>query len=339
MGYLLLRIFVFLITLSTIKVFAQDAVVEKKCIDCHTKVTSKKIKHKPVAEGCDKCHISNGQKHPQEDVEGFVLTKKIPLLCFSCHKNQYKESSVHKPVGEGDCLSCHPAHSADEAHLTALPSPKQCYFCHTELKDTVSKASVLHGAMNDSLSCLVCHSPHASSQKKILLLEEKALCFSCHDKPVKKEARVIPDMKKYIEKNKYVHGAIDNNGCVICHDPHAAKNEKLLVSSFPPGNYAGGRKENYKLCFASCHETTLIEDSLTKETGFRNGNVNLHYLHVTKEKGRSCENCHDAHASNNLYLLADKVKFGSWQMPVGFKRIEKGGTCAPGCHSEKTYRK
>jgi predicted CXXCH cytochrome family protein len=318
-------------------VLAQVKTTQKTCLDCHNKINTKRFIHKPSKESCNDCHVATGKPHPSEDVEGFKLTEKVPQLCFKCHENKYQFQNVHKPFSEGDCLSCHPVHSADEIHLTSILPPKQCYFCHTDLKDSVAKSSLVHGAMKNDISCLICHSPHASPEKKILLVEEKTLCFSCHNKPVITASRTIPNMKLLIEKNKYVHGAIDNNGCAVCHNPHASRNKNLLRASYPEGNYTAGKIENYNQCLSSCHENTLIEDAVSKETGFRTGSKNLHFLHVNKDKGRSCNNCHEVHASNNLYLLADNVKFGSWEMPLRFIRQEKGGSCTPGCHGEKSY--
>ena len=338
MGKIPFIIVLFLAAL-TIDVPAQKSAGVKTCMDCHGKVVEKKVPHKPVTEGCGKCHTSNGKKHPLEDVAGFTLTLKVPQLCFSCHENKYQDAHVHRPVTDGDCGACHDAHSSNEKHLTSILPPKQCYFCHTDLKDSVAKASLVHGAMNDSLTCLRCHNPHATPEKKLLISEEKTLCFSCHNKPIKKDKRTIQNMKHFIETSKYVHGTIDNNGCAVCHNPHASDNGNLLRASFPSSNYAPGKKENYNQCFPSCHESTMIEDSVSRETGFRNGSKNLHYLHVVKEKGRSCTNCHNVHASNNLYLLEDKVKFGEWDMPLLFKRIDKGGSCTPGCHREKSYQR
>lgn len=333
----LLYIFLTLGETFAYPVFAQIKTSQKTCVDCHNKIITKRFIHIPSKESCMDCHQATGKPHPSEDVEGFKLVEKIPQLCFKCHENKYQLKNIHKPLSDGDCLSCHPVHSADEIHLTSILPPKQCYFCHTDLKDSVAKSSLIHGAMKNAVSCLICHSPHASAEKKILLMEEKTLCFSCHNKPVLNANRIIPNIKLYIEKSKYVHGAIDNNGCAVCHNPHASKISNLLRASYPSGNYAQGKPENYNQCFSSCHESTLVEDEISKETGFRNGTKNLHFLHVNKDKGRSCNNCHDAHASDNLYLLADNVQFGAWKMPLRFTRIEKGGSCNPGCHGEKTY--
>ncbi len=72
-------------------------------------------------------------------------------------------------------------------------------------------------------------------------------------------------------------------------------------------------------------------------TDFRNGDTNLHFLHVNKEKGRTCRACHDTHGSNRPKHVTEGVPFGSWEIPINFQETPKGGSCAPGCHAERDY--
>jgi predicted CXXCH cytochrome family protein len=74
-------------------------------------------------------------------------------------------------------------------------------------------------------------------------------------------------------------------------------------------------------------------------TKFRNGNRNLHYVHVVNSrKGRSCRMCHQPHASNGVKLIDKEVqKFGEWEIPVNFAITPTGGSCAPGCHQAFKY--
>ena len=317
---------------------AQTASGSKKCTDCHNKLVEKKFMHGPVGENCDKCHQSNGKAHPnEEEDEAFTLSQKMPALCYTCHENTFQQEFKHSPFDEGDCLSCHEIHSSNQPQLIAQLPPNLCYFCHTDLKESVEKATTVHAVVNDGKSCLNCHSPHASAEKKILIAEEQKLCLSCHDKPVTAGTRTIQNMKETIEGRKYVHGAIDN-GCTACHNPHASSNQNILKLAYPVSNYAQGKVANYALCF-DCHEKGLLEDPKFEDTGFRDGERNLHYVHINKDKGRSCFNCHDVHASNNLFLIADKIKFGEWQLPVRWQKVDKGGSCSPGCHGEKKYQR
>jgi predicted CXXCH cytochrome family protein len=111
-----------------------------------------------------------------------------------------------------------------------------------------------------------------------------------------------------------------------------------LVKEYPPQFYAPFSRDKYDLCF-SCHPDSLV---LTKETtdltDFRNGKLNLHYLHVNKaERGRTCRSCHETHASNLPKHVSETVPYGRWNMPIGFTKSETGGSCKPGCHVPYNY--
>jgi hypothetical protein len=58
---------------------------------------------------------------------------------------------------------------------------------------------------------------------------------------------------------------------------------------------------------------------------------------VNRQKGRNCRSCHNTHASPNELHVRDSVPFGSWQMPIAFKKTATGGGCTPGCHQPYEY--
>ena len=94
-------------------------------------------------------------------------------------------------------------------------------------------------------------------------------------------------------------------------------------------------------CSFTCHEPdSVLESKTTTLTNFRDGEVNLHYLHVNRDdKGRSCKTCHELHGSNLPNHMASEVPFegSKWAMPIEYQKTERGGGCTPGCHDTKTY--
>jgi hypothetical protein len=80
------------------------------------------------------------------------------------------------------------------------------------------------------------------------------------------------------------------------------------------------------------HTTTL--------TKFRNGDLNLHYLHVNKdERGRTCRACHEVHAAKQKHQIRDGVPYGpsGYILKVNFTQTATGGTCERTCHAARSY--
>lgn len=315
---------------------------EQTCITCHKSIVEKHFIHGPVDSDCTFCHESTGETHPQKGVKGFTIAQEGADLCYNCHTEEHDANTtnkyVHLALSVGSCLDCHEVHSSDSPKFISTKLPDLCVTCHYEKEEAISGLAVVHSPVTDSVSCVNCHSPHSSPERKLLLADEKTLCLSCHNKTLDVGDRKIANIDKIINSAKTQHAPLDE-GCVICHNPHASANANLLSTSYPDGNYAPGLESNYELCFG-CHDASaLTEERTTTATNFRNGDQNLHFLHVNKEKGRTCKNCHSVHGSSKAHLLAETVKFGNWNMPLNYIATEDGGSCATGCHKELKYKR
>ena len=328
--------------LNQTHIFSQVKSGEKTCIECHKKTVEKKFIHGPTASDCMSCHVATGEKHPVDNLVGFTLKEQDAKLCYSCHTEFHKSISatkrIHAPIKKGKCLDCHDIHSSNDARLISATSPDLCYTCHTKVKKAVENSQLVHLPMTEEGGCIVCHSPHNSKEKKLLTAQKKELCLSCHNKTIKKDDREIINMDKFLSENTVQHAAL-KKGCSGCHTAHASNNSFLLKIALPTGNYAKGTLENYELCF-NCHDTDLLEVERTSTaTEFRDKDLNLHFVHINKEKGRTCSNCHNMHASLGEHLVPETVKFGSWDMPLKYIATENGGSCASGCHKELKYQR
>jgi predicted CXXCH cytochrome family protein len=243
---------------------------------------------------------------------------------------------IHE-AAKGECFGCHNPHGADNWKLLRAEAPEMCYPCHEDIQKRAENSKYKHGVIKEKGSCLECHTPHASTVRFILKSPPTELCLTCHDKPVGKNDS-IPSITSQIEGKKFLHGPIQDKDCGGCHKTHGSDHFRLLDKEYPPSFYAPFKKENYDLCF-NCHSETLVLDEKTKNlTDFRNGDVNMHYLHVNKDRrGRTCRACHQTHGSDNERHIRDSVPYGTWDLPIGFKKTETGGTCSPGCHIKKDY--
>lgn len=308
------------------------------CLGCHERTPFKqKIMHGPVAVGsCTKCH------DPHEANEKYLLRGKAGNLCLGCHADFSKALSgaqvVHSAVKDGPCTSCHNPHGTEVAKLLTKPMPDLCVDCHMTVGRKVAEAKVPHKPTIETGGCASCHSPHFSQSKNLLPSDEMTLCLSCHNKG-NLGISGLKNIKKQLEGKKYLHGPLAMGECKACHDPHGSDNFRLLPGSYPSELYAPYRDGIYDACL-SCHEKNLLRFAdTTLYTKFRNGNQNLHYVHVVNNrKGRTCRLCHEPHASNGEKLISSEgVLFGDWKIPLNFKTTPTGGSCAPGCHNSFNY--
>ena len=307
---------------------------------CHGDLISKKNIHPIVSDDCFNCHEGEESSHPIKQGSEFTLPEESPSLCYTCHDDLITTEitkSVHPPFEE-DCLDCHNPHSSDNDNLMEETVPDLCYFCHDDPNE-LENVSSIHNAINLEKKCMNCHSPHSSTHYSLLLQEEIILCLSCHNKKIKSDDKIIENISKKIEVEEEAHPPVVMDGCSTCHNPHSSQSGSLLLDKFPTGNYASGFEDNYSLCF-TCHDEEAFTEEVTNEdTEFRNGSTNLHFVHVNKDKSRSCANCHDVHGSKNEHLISEEMSFGKIKMKLNFRVTETGGSCSPGCHNQKNYKR
>jgi predicted CXXCH cytochrome family protein len=248
-----------------------------------------------------------------------------------------KSTIVHKPAGEG-CLECHDAHASDRANLLGSPVRKLCFSCHEDVQMTVESAETPHGALAEIGECMNCHDAHASGHKHLLRAVTRSLCLECHDRDIQTPGGIIPDMTRILDTGNKLHGPFTINDCAVCHQIHGGTRPRLLKEAFPSSFYLAFREESYELCF-SCHDPSLATAAQTDRlTGFRDGERNLHFVHVNREaRGRTCQACHEIHAGDSEMHIRDTIVFGDWSIPIGFSKTATGGSCSPGCHGTYAY--
>jgi predicted CXXCH cytochrome family protein len=186
----------------------------------------------------------------------------------------------------------------------------------------------VHGAVTEEGGCTVCHSPHSSRLPSLQRQTQPAECLGCHDKELKTDdGRVLTNMQALLQQNPDHHGPIREGVCTACHDPHSADRFRLLVEDYPPQFYAPFSIDTFKLCFR-CHIPELVlKPSGRGLTRFRDGDKNLHWLHVNNEKGRTCRACHEVHASRRPAHIREAVPFGDagWMLEINFQQTARGG--------------
>jgi predicted CXXCH cytochrome family protein len=307
------------------------------CFNCHEEdIVAEEYKHGPAALGaCNECHDPHASNRKR------LLLSGGADLCAGCHEELAETidaaEHVHDPADD-DCTDCHDPHSGP--HPFMLPAAKRalCNECHEEIVAKAEQSDFQHAPTTTEEECVGCHSPHASNAAPLLRKPQRELCLGCHDEPMKTERGWLKDMSSWLAEHEVWHKPVTEDDCSGCHRPHGSANFRLLKKPFPESFYTSFDKANYGLCF-SCHEEALVTIRSTQSvTNFRDGQRNLHFLHVNRKKrGRSCRACHEVHASNHALHVRERVPFGRWMMPINFDKSAEGGSCAPGCHAPESY--
>jgi predicted CXXCH cytochrome family protein len=317
------------------RLFVKGGLGAESCNLCHDSVTEgRQHLHGPVAMGeCLICHTPH-----QSENKGLLIEPRRDL-CLGCHVDVEVQMAnavvVHEPVEE-ICSGCHDPHGGDHKYFIPIEGSDLCLNCHGEFIKNSSEFAHPHTSMTDGKGCRECHAPHASNQQGLLSTHTQQLCLACHSEEIHKDDISVNNVGAEIASASFLHGPIREQNCVACHKPHGSDVAAILAKPFPKDFYAPYKEGAYDFCF-ECHDGTIVRNERSTTTGFRDGDRNLHYLHVNREKGRTCRACHAEHASVQPNHVRSEVPFGRWMMQVKFEKNETGGTCETGCHVPYTY--
>lgn len=296
--------------------------------------------HAPFAAGdCSLCHQKEDPKAPGP------LLKDVNDICLDCHEDQGRmtEREFSHPAAQESCSNCHNSHNAKHDKLLLKDVGSLCLGCHPNMQEVTFGAKVKHDAAIKDKACVNCHNPHGAAVEHLLISLPFDLCVTCHGKNnvVDHNGRKLTNFIKVLAENPEHHGPVEDKDCSACHNPHGGQYFRLLNKEYPSKFYSAYNPENYALCF-ECHEESAFEEPKTTTlTLFRDGDVNLHYLHVTKaQQGRTCRFCHEVHAAKQAHQVRDGVPYGSkgWVLKINYTPTDFGGTCTKTCHGTRSYR-
>ncbi len=342
---------------------AENIHVKKKVKDANLNLPLAKAEKKGEIK-CISCH----EIHKSDKGSKLLRTPRdSSQLCMECHKEKQKlfgskhdlrvsaplqpNKQGEKPMTSGPCGQCHLIHGpaqtkggwAFEPDINKNKNKGLCIGCHDSIMKHSEKEISIHGAIEKAESCAACHDPHNGELAIFLKQPVSNSCFECHAEPIaRKTGDTIPNIKGEIFGSKSIHKPVEKGNCQGCHRGHKSPNPKLLTEKYPIFDYVPFSLENYSLCLQECHSPKILtEEIVDTTTQFRDGNINLHYIHVNQKKSRTCKLCHAAHASDISHLLQQGVSFGprNWKMKLTYVPKNNGGSCTSACHKEKTYNR
>jgi DmsE family decaheme c-type cytochrome len=284
------------------------------CLTCHTDIVPEKARsnHKVVVEGnCVKCHDPHGSTNKAQ------ILKAGNELCVGCHKSigdaVAKVKFKHMPVSD-NCLNCHNPHGSDKAdHLLKTSVPQLCLGCHKADSPGFTRQHANYPVAK--ARCVSCHDVHGSNTAGILFdavhppVAAKR-CNQCHNAADSPEPFATRRsgfelcrgchsamVNEALSKNRIHWPVVDRKGCLNCHEPHAARQKKLL------------NVDQSTLC-GRCHQDTLDYQARLAEKAEQSkpkSKVQVEkgaFTHQPVQEG-NCSTCHMPHASDNGRLLRD----------------------------------
>lgn len=298
--------------------------------------------HAPFLQAeCGICHVSNNPKKPGK------LRAPTNKICLSCHeptaRNMKGNAFRHKPVVE-DCGYCHNAHNSKYRYLLYESPRRLCTGCHKDIANILRNAKVKHDPTYKGRTCGNCHEAHSAQVEHLLRGLPSSMCLTCHSKGniIDEDGKKLINIGRLLKDNKIHHEPVDKKDCSACHAVHGSDNFRVLIKPYPMEFYAVYSKQTYALCY-TCHnkDEAITEAETTTLTAFRDGNRNLHTVHVVApERGRTCRACHGEHATKQNHLIREEVPFGSqgWMLKINYRATPTGGLCAKTCHDTKEYK-
>ncbi len=237
------------------------------------------------------------------------------------------------------CAECHGVHGTDFPKHVIASLPDLCLKCHDKVKHDTNAATYKHPAVMGDRACMTCHTAHGGDLASLLSDLPVKVCMLCHHEPIKNaKGKVVAAVPEINDPKNFRHGPIRDGQCGGCHNIHGGDKPLLLQHTNAQEFYQKFSEKNYELCF-SCHTPLLVRDEREgTHTGFRNGEINLHFVHVNdKQHNRNCGVCHGIHATRQDQVIRDSVPYGKWQLPIEFKKTKTGGSCKTGCHADWAY--
>jgi predicted CXXCH cytochrome family protein len=209
--------------------------------------------------------------------------------CVQCHADETSHfaDATHAhlrlsdpTVGDIGCEACHGPGSihvqtGGNAGTIVNPrkSPEACFQCHLDKRGEFSLPHT-HPVIAGKVSCVDCHDVHKGDAIRgggASLAASTETCIRCHTQQA--------------GPFTYPHGAIREEGCVACHNPHGTVNDKMLIA------------RDANLCLR-CHLEVLTPGFTVG--GFKGGGAHANALGSRLSEGTCWSaGCHeDVHGSN-----------------------------------------
>jgi DmsE family decaheme c-type cytochrome len=219
--------------LVTSTVWADAAFIgTETCLECHDDLGAgfansvhgrlADTQYPTAVRGCETCH-GPGERHAEEQDPASIVRfsglggDEANAACLDCHQTGVTVDWDHGAHALADlaCVDCHVIHGDG---LLAKPETKLCLDCHQERAAQMNLPSH-HPVGEGFMACTDCHDVHGDRFAAGMTGEPgRELCLGCH--------------ARHRGPFIFEHSPVEED-CMICHDPHGAVANNLLVQNEP----------------------------------------------------------------------------------------------------------
>lgn len=338
--------FFFFLTISSL---SQSIIDSKHNLSIYSSGTIKASSESEICIFCHTPHNSSPQKplwNRDDPASNYTLYTSSTtdatigqpdgssVLCLSCHDGTIALGnvlSINTPIQMTGGITTMPPGNSNFTKDISNDHPVSFIYNSTlvTIDGQLNNPSSLTGPVkleNQKMQCISCHDPHKNLFNNFLVAanEYSVLCRYCHD-------RTYWSSSSHNLSNSTWNGSgmdpwahtefttVSRNACENCHNPHNANGSRRLM------NFQ--QEENN--CY-SCHNGNVSAKDIQAQfiKPYRHnvgGYLQIHdpeEQNVVQTRHVECEDCHNAHASNNQSATPPNVN----GFLLGVKGINSSGT-------------
>ena len=249
---------------------------------------------------------------PQAPKPTQKLAPDATCVTAECHASYATAKQIHGPVSEKSCNSCHENDIGGHRFPMKRAGNETCTFCHNVSGNLAHQ----HKPIADG-GCVTCHDSHVSSTKFLLKADNvEQLCQKCHDVPLRRFAHepfakgqcTLCHEPHQSANAKFLRGGEGNDHCFTCHGPMKATLASAFSVHEPVTKSCGTCHDPHSSDFQHNLKTNIEQTCLGScHTDLKNHIASAANKHDAVKTDQACANCHNAHASQQKHLLADRT--------------------------------
>ncbi|MEW6251529.1 MAG: cytochrome c3 family protein [Planctomycetota bacterium] len=234
-----------------------------------------------------------------------ATAKTLEPFCLACHDNDaaggaapFSTGTMPKPIDAANWAA-----AAHQAVQTTCLGDGETFGCH----------ATGHGSLKRKLLA-----PWQGGQAPVAgdpLREEEGQCYTCHDAdgPAGTNVQAHFELLSHHKVSSLEQADGSRIECTHCHDPHAARSDRLLRNPDTGAAWTGSGEAFCLTCHDGAPPAGVAFPPTAPGTGW-DKSAFAGTTHSTALGERSCRHCHTPHGAANAALLSKRYETADYTM-------------------------